>query len=693
MEKRKAFTLIELMGVLVIIGILILILVPVINNAVKNNKEELYNKQLDLIKLLAKNLASDKEYILPEEDGDEIYLTLGQLRAMGYAEEIITNPKTKENFPDNLVVMIIKVGKDYDYDIILDGGEVLTTSGIIVFNPSKRYIKKGSTSSYIITAKTKTQVGLETTEYYVDIEKSNIVLRGVGETDPSIKYKLDGNKGLYKLTVAGGNNEGNLYFNFKDLKDIKGKEIDTTTINSNINNVSNNKQIIVDNTAPVINFTTNGTTVWAKSVGTKITVTDNSGSNSLDSSTYKYIYSLSSSQTQTLKNSYNLTDIISQTSGDGEYYLIAQACDKAGNCATKTSNKFLVDNTAPTCSWSGENSTWTTSAQAIKLTGIDNHKMNNLKTSYTKTYNQSGIEISKDNLSYEIEDEAGNKTTCNKAVNVYYDTKKPEITKVENPTNGEWVNYAFKVTLITTENGSGIAKEQNSYQSNAGWVTDNATISGNTVTTSNFASERNQLAYIRVCDKVGNCSEQRSTWIRIDTTKPSVSASVGSCSNGKRTISISASDSASGIYGYAITTSLSEPSSFSSSASGSYAPGTYYAWAKDNAGNTNSTTVSVGNCITAADICKAKDVDLFGKSKGSISGNFGSYYTNLNSNGSWGNWCRANGTLCSPTSGYDVKCAGSLCDTYGIKGLTVTQINTKYGCDFGRFWCSCNGSF
>ena len=39
MEKRKAFTLIELMGVLVIIGILTVILVPVINNTIKNNKQ------------------------------------------------------------------------------------------------------------------------------------------------------------------------------------------------------------------------------------------------------------------------------------------------------------------------------------------------------------------------------------------------------------------------------------------------------------------------------------------------------------------------------------------------------------------------------------------------------------------------------------------------------------------------------
>ena len=131
MEKRKAFTLIELMGVLVIIGILTVILVPVINNTIKNNKQKLHDNQIDMIRLSAQNLATDNTYILPEEDGEEIYITLGQLRAMGYAEGTIIDPLTNKNFPDNLIVMIIKKGNDYDYKINLDGEGITTTSKII----------------------------------------------------------------------------------------------------------------------------------------------------------------------------------------------------------------------------------------------------------------------------------------------------------------------------------------------------------------------------------------------------------------------------------------------------------------------------------------------------------------------------------------------------------------------------------
>ena len=521
MEKRKAFTLIELMGVLVIIGILTVILVPVINNTIKNNKQQLYDNQLKMIRLAAQNLATDNTYILPEEDGEEIYITLGQLRAMGYAEETIIDPLTNKNFPDNLIVMIIKKGNDYDYKINLDGEGITTSSKIIVGEPSRKYIKEGGNAHYIITVKpnseTEEEKNKNTLGYYTNIGKENIKLLGVGETDAKVKYKLDGINGLYKLTVLGGTADGELYFSLNNVKDYEGKEVDVSIPNSNI------KKIIVDNEPPQISFTTNGTSVWAKSVATKIQVTDNNGNDALDDSTYKYVYSLSNKEEQDLTNTYNSSDEVVKNKDDGEYYLVARACDKAGNCKTEVSNKFLVDNTPPTCNWSGENTTWTQNAQIITLTGIDNHEMNSSNTTYTRTYNESGIELEKDNLSFDVEDEAGNVTKCSKTVNVYYDKKKPVITSIDNPTKGNWVNYNFSVKLNTTEKGSGLQDVYYSYPSKPEWTKEKASIDGNIVTSTPFSAERNELAYFNVCDRAGNCSEQASTQIRIDKKAPTVS--------------------------------------------------------------------------------------------------------------------------------------------------------------------------
>ena len=523
MEKRKAFTLIELMGVLVIIGILTVILVPVINNTIKNNKQTLYDNQLEMIRLAAQNLATDNTYILPEEDGEEIYITLGQLRAMGYAEGTIIDPLTNENFSDNLIVMIIKKGNDYDYVINLDGDVTIVDSDIQVAKPSRKYINKGKNSFYIITVKpdseTEEEKNKNTLGYYTNIGKENIKLLGVGETDEKVRYKLDGSNGLYKLTVLGGDKNGYLYFSLNNLKDYEGKEIDVSTTNNDINS---NKKIIVDNTAPQISFTTNGTSVWAKSVATKIQVTDNNGNDALDDSTYKYVYSLLNKEEQDLTSTYNLSDEVIKNKDDGEYYLIAKACDKAGNCKTEVSNKFLVDNTPPTCNWSGENTTWKNSPVSIILIGIDNHEMNSSKTTYTRTYNESGIELEKDNLSFDVEDEAGNVTKCSKIVNVYYDKKKPVITSIDNPTKGNWVNYDFSVKLNTTEKGSGLQDVYYSYPSKPEWTKEEASIDGNIVTSTPFSAERNELAYFNVCDRAGNCSEQASTQIRIDKTAPTV---------------------------------------------------------------------------------------------------------------------------------------------------------------------------
>ena len=575
MEKRKAFTLIELMGVLVIIGILTVILVPVINNTIKNNKQKLHDDQIDMIRLSAQNLATDNTYILPEEDGEEIYITLGQLRAMGYAEGTIIDPLTNKNFPDNLIVMIIKKGNDYDYVINLDGGTIITSSGITVGNPSKKYIREGVNAYYIITAKTASTMEKEQVlENYINIGKENIKLLEVGETDEKVKYKLDGNNGLYKLTVLGGDKNGYLYFSLNNLKDYEGKEVDVSVTNSNI------KKIIVDNDPPQISFTTNGTSVWAKSVATKIQVTDNNGNDALDDSTYKYVYSLLNKEEQDLTSTYNLSDEVIKNKDDGEYYLIAKACDKAGNCKTEVSNKFLVDNTPPTCNWSGENTTWTQNAQTITLTGIDNHKMNSSKTIYTKTYNQSDIELSTDNLSSEIEDEAGNVTRCSKAVNVYYDTKKPVITSVDNPTNGNWVNYNFSVKLNTTENGSGLKDVYYSYTSNASWIKENAIINGNVVTTTPFEAERNQVAYFKVCDGADNCSDQNSTQIRIDKTAPTC--------NWKQNLTWTSSNVTVNVYGTDSGSGMSDQNSKSWTYSGANEE-INTAWLaytiKDNAGN------------------------------------------------------------------------------------------------------------
>ena len=431
MEKRKAFTLIELMGVLVIIGILTVILVPVINNTIKNNKQQLYDNQLEMIRLAARNLATDNTYILPEEDGEEIYITLGQLRAMGYAEGTIIDPLTNKNFPDSLIVMVIKNGKDYDYKIISDKGTLVSKLGINVAPPSKPYIKEGSISTYIITAKTETSITPENEDkkqmdYYINIEKENINLQGAA-VDEKVKYKLDGNSGLYKLTIQGGEKKGYLYFKFNELKDYEGKEVDVSEANNKIEN----------------------------------------------------------------------------------------------GVIEKNDRKIIVDNEPLKCNWSGENSTWTNNEVKVSLTGTkdksDGFPKAPIKTpTIIKTYNQDGIELKTDNLSYDIEDEAGNVTTCSKNVNVYYDKKPPTKTVVNfhDYTLNTWTNQNVNRTFNSEDGGSGVDYYQ--------WSRDCSTVGGKEESNSvSITWEGTDIACHRAVDKVGNVGEWSvKNIVKVDKTAP-----------------------------------------------------------------------------------------------------------------------------------------------------------------------------
>ena len=51
-RKTKGFTLVELMGVLIIIGVLMLIIVPVTSNIIKEQKLKQYDQQVTLQLLL-----------------------------------------------------------------------------------------------------------------------------------------------------------------------------------------------------------------------------------------------------------------------------------------------------------------------------------------------------------------------------------------------------------------------------------------------------------------------------------------------------------------------------------------------------------------------------------------------------------------------------------------------------------------
>ena len=121
--KKKGFTLIEMLGVLVILSLLALLIAPVITKVVKNNKQRLYDVQIETIEKAAKDYATKNMDILPEE-GATSAVTLGQLKKAGLVQMEIRNPITKELFSDDLVVEIRNTNHQYTYKVAEENGGV-----------------------------------------------------------------------------------------------------------------------------------------------------------------------------------------------------------------------------------------------------------------------------------------------------------------------------------------------------------------------------------------------------------------------------------------------------------------------------------------------------------------------------------------------------------------------------------------
>lgn len=114
---KKGFTLIELLGVIVILGILAVIAIPVIDNSINKNKENLYQTQIKQITKGAEDYYASNLSELPKNNNETKEITIKQLQDKGFLELNIKNPKTNENFSPNTTIIITKVGKNYKYKV------------------------------------------------------------------------------------------------------------------------------------------------------------------------------------------------------------------------------------------------------------------------------------------------------------------------------------------------------------------------------------------------------------------------------------------------------------------------------------------------------------------------------------------------------------------------------------------------
>ena len=236
--KKKGFTLVELLAVIVILSLILVIAVPSVNRYIKQSKEKAYNTQTSTIIEAAQAYASANSGLLPRKEEFVVKITLGQLKSSGLIKEEVKNPNDDKYFDDALTIEIKKKGETYTYDIV---ESTITTrdgekSPIINLNGSPMV-------TYNLNA-TYTELGASATDSdgnaisNIVIDKSNLVMSAEGIYQ--VKYTATDTKGIsstvYRNVYVSNNKYANgtaIYFNPNSNSVCSKAEATSNTSKSN----------------------------------------------------------------------------------------------------------------------------------------------------------------------------------------------------------------------------------------------------------------------------------------------------------------------------------------------------------------------------------------------------------------------------------------------------------------------------
>ena len=497
-QKNKGFTLIELIGVIAILAIILIVTVPTLTKMLKNDSNQKYENAINDLCLSAEQYALNYKDQLPqlETPGGRAKITIKMLKEVGYIEQHLENPKTKEEFLDT-DYLLLEVGDNYLRTCKFNDGTETTPPAATV-------------PTYTISpgATVWTNQGKTVTIHYPNVSKNRYVF----------EYSLDGGIS-WKIT-----NSVNTDVWFSENGMIIARVRDTYDERENLN--GGVFYITRIDKEPPKCTVSGGSTSWTSGSRTITgTCSDTGGSGCKENISYKY--------NGTVGQNYSITNAGAAGAGNGGYVY-----DNAGNKTLCAANQTVkIDKKAPSCTTSGGSTSWTTEEVTVYGTCSDDGSGCVGNVSKTVTTDTNG------NVSPGIvKDKVGNETTCPATAVVRVDTTPPKCTVSGG--SSSWTSGTRTITGTCSDDGSG-CKGNISYTYNAAnntnWVLSNAGAAG-----------AGNGGY--VYDNAGNktaCAANQT--VKIDKKAPTCSTSGGSSSwtNGSRTLTGTCSDDGSGCKGNA----------------------------------------------------------------------------------------------------------------------------------------------
>lgn len=119
-KNSKAFTMIELLAAITILGILMSTAVFSVSKIIDNVKREYYKNQNDNIVLATQSFVQNNTNMLPKNIGQKVKLKLDELVKNKYLNEKVKDYGKNDCDIDKSYVEIVKISKqDYAYNVVL----------------------------------------------------------------------------------------------------------------------------------------------------------------------------------------------------------------------------------------------------------------------------------------------------------------------------------------------------------------------------------------------------------------------------------------------------------------------------------------------------------------------------------------------------------------------------------------------
>ena len=178
--NKKGFTLVELLGVLVVLSVILMIAFPLITTYINKSKQKAYDTQMGLIITGLKDYVIEHKEVLPVNDTDYVTFTLGQLKALGIVNNSVVNPLDGKEIDDSMEFKIIKDGSKYTYQIV-ESSRLSRDDK----NHTPYITLNGNILNYIDLDSTYTELGASATDYNgkplsVTIDKTDLDVSTIG---------------------------------------------------------------------------------------------------------------------------------------------------------------------------------------------------------------------------------------------------------------------------------------------------------------------------------------------------------------------------------------------------------------------------------------------------------------------------------------------------------------------------------